>query len=74
MQVAKIVKADENIDKHLQEYFSSFVIVDFIPTSENLAKWLCEIISHKMKQIGIRVPSIELYETPKSKSIYLNNS
>lgn len=73
LQIARTIVQDESLDKHLQEYFNSFVVVDFIPTSENLAKWLCQIISYKMKQLNIKVHSVELYETPKSKSIYYNN-
>lgn len=71
-KVAQTIKIDKSSDKYLQEYFNSFVVVDFIPTSENLAKWLCDIISHKMNKLNIEVSSIELYETPKSKSVYIN--
>ena len=46
-------------EDHLNEYYESFIIVDFIPTSENLSKWLCEIVNYKMSQIEISVDKVE---------------
>lgn len=53
------------------EFRESFVIVDFVPTSENMAKWFHTIIQKKMKRIGVKVSKVTFYETPKSKSEYL---
>ncbi len=64
-----------NIDKlkeepdHILEYIESFVVVDFVPTSENLAKWFLDIVSKKMAKLDIKVCKVELYETPKSKAV-----
>ena len=52
------------------EYNEGFFIVDFVPTSENLSKWMAELVQVKMKPLNVTVDSIEWWETPKSRSIY----
>ncbi|RBQ26459.1 MULTISPECIES: 6-carboxytetrahydropterin synthase [Arcobacteraceae] len=52
------------------ELYESFIIVDFVPTSENLSAWLLKIVQNKMKEINIKVSHIEFLETPKSKSTF----
>lgn len=71
-KVAEILSVEDEQEGFLKEYYESFVVVDFIPTSENLCKWICEIVSHKMSKLNVTVSSIELYETEKSKSVYFN--
>lgn len=60
------------IDKTSPEYetLEGYLIVDFIPTSENLAKWMYELVDAKMKLLGAKVSHVEWFETPKSRSIY----
>ena len=55
----------------LQEMYEGFVIVDFLPTSENLSKWMFDIVQEKMSKINVKVSRVEFYETPKSRSQYL---
>ena len=55
---------------HLKELYESYVVVDFIPTSENLSKWLFDIVKEAMSKIDVKVSKLELWETPKSKSVY----
>jgi 6-pyruvoyltetrahydropterin/6-carboxytetrahydropterin synthase len=57
-------------DPALAELFESFVIVDFVPTSENLAKWIFDIAKEKMDKIGINVSYVDFWETPKSHCRY----
>jgi 6-pyruvoyltetrahydropterin/6-carboxytetrahydropterin synthase len=52
------------------EYKEGFFIVDFVPTSENLSKWMAELVQVKMDPLNVKVDSIEWWETPKSRSIY----
>ena len=52
------------------EYYEGFMIVDFVPTSENLSKWMADLVDEKMKKLGVTVDSVEWWETPKSRSIY----
>ncbi len=66
-------KAYESLDLGLKEKYEGMVFVDFVPTSENLSKWVFGIVSDKMKQLGITVSKIEFYETPKSKSSFLRD-
>jgi 6-pyruvoyltetrahydropterin/6-carboxytetrahydropterin synthase len=54
----------------LQEKYEGMVLVDFIPTSENLSKWLLDIVQEKMEKINIKVSQVVFFETPKSQSIY----
>ncbi|WP_331774571.1 6-carboxytetrahydropterin synthase [Sulfurospirillum sp. 1612] len=55
--------------RHIFEMYEGYIIVDFVPTSENISTWLMEIIQEKMNKIGVRVSSVEFLETPKSKSV-----
>lgn len=54
----------------LKELYEGFVIVNFVPTSENLAKWLADIVEEKMKEMKVTVHSVEFCETPKTSSTY----
>ena len=56
--------------RHIIELYEGFVIVDFVPTSENLASWLQKILQQKMDALGVKVSCVEFFETPKSKSAF----
>lgn len=56
-------------DEHI-EYQESFYVVDFVPTSENLAKWMFDLVQEKMAPLGVTVAKVEWFETPKSRSVY----
>jgi len=53
---------------HIKEYIESFVVVDFVPTSENLSQWFMSIAQKKMSKLNLIVSKIEFQETPKTKS------
>ncbi|RLA82398.1 MAG: 6-carboxytetrahydropterin synthase [Epsilonproteobacteria bacterium] len=53
---------------HIYEMYEGFIIVDFVPTSENISAWLLQIVQKKMMEININVSHIEFFETPKSRS------
>ena len=53
---------------HIQELYEGYIIVDFVPTSENLSSWLLKIVQKKMAKIGVTVSHLEYFETPKSRS------
>jgi len=53
-----------------REFFESFFFVDFVPTSENLARWVFEWCQAKLQQIDVTVSKIEWSETPKSVAVY----
>ena len=50
----------------LVEKYEGMVVVDFVPTSENLTAWLLEIVQRRMRQLNITVEAVEFWETPKS--------
>lgn len=58
----------QNESLHIHEMYQGYVIVDFVPTSENISAWLLGIVAKKMSPLGVEVSHIEFYETPKSKS------
>ena len=53
------------------EVYEGYFLVNFVPTSEHLSKWLFDLVDAKMKQIGVTVSQIDWYETPKSRSSYI---
>ena len=59
----------QNDEIHIIEMYEGFIIVDFVPTSENLSAWLLKIVQDKMAQIDIKVSHLEYFETPKSRSV-----
>jgi len=59
----------KNLPTHDKEIYEGLVLVDFVPTSENLSKWLFEIVQRKLEGYAT-VEKIEFWETPKSCSIY----
>lgn len=61
---------EDRITPTQREVLSGFTIVDFVPTSENLARWLHGFISPKMDQLGVKTARIEWFETPKSRSTF----
>lgn len=52
------------------EYYDGLVVVDFVPTSENLSKWLYGVVDAKMSQINVTTSKVEWWETEKSRAIY----
>lgn len=57
-------------DTPAYEILDGFFIVDFVPTSENLAKWMHDLVSIKMRGLGVNVAMVEWHETPKSCARY----
>jgi 6-pyruvoyltetrahydropterin/6-carboxytetrahydropterin synthase len=60
--------------RHIFEMYEGYIIVDFVPTSENISTWLMKIIQEKMNKINIKVSRVEFLETPKSKSVVYSKS
>ena len=59
----------ETEPSHIKELYQGFVLVNYVPTSENLSAWLLSIVQEKMKGFdSLKVSHIEFLETPKSKS------
>ncbi len=52
------------------DVLAGMFIVDFVPTSENLAKWLHQLVSIKMQPLGVKCSRIDWWETPKSCATY----
>jgi 6-pyruvoyltetrahydropterin/6-carboxytetrahydropterin synthase len=58
---------DANQISAIYEKYEGFILVDFVPTSENITAWLLSIAQEKMKNLpGVRVKAVEYWETPKS--------
>ena len=54
----------------IREKYEGLIIVDFVPTSENLCKWWYEVANKMLKDLGIDVVAVEYWETPKSHCRY----
>ena len=52
------------------EYYEGFMIVNFVPTSENLSSWMAELVDVKMSKLNVTVDHIDWWETPKSRSVF----
>lgn len=64
---------DELRDDQKQAIFEKYegiIIVDFIPTSENICKFIYEVANKMLKGLGIDVAAVEYWETPKSHCRY----
>ena len=59
-----------NEEIHIKELYVGYIIVDFVPTSENLSAWFLRIVQNKMQKLNVKVSHIEFLETPKSKSTF----
>lgn len=58
-----------NIDDNLKDLIDSFVLVDFVPTSENICRHLKEYAQSQIGHIAT-VSALELWETKKSHARY----
>ncbi len=54
----------------LFEKYEGLIIVNFVPTSENLCKWWYEVANKMLNGLGIDVVAVEYWETPKSHCRY----
>lgn len=53
-----------------REFYEGFFLVKFLPTSENLTKWMFESVQERMALINVDVTKVTLHETPKSRAEY----
>lgn len=58
------------LKKEERELYESFIIVNFLPTSENLSKFFYDLITNILTPYNITVKSVAINETPKTQSIY----
>jgi 6-pyruvoyltetrahydropterin/6-carboxytetrahydropterin synthase len=56
------------------EYYDGLFIVNFVPTSENLSKWIADFTDFKMKDLNVAVSQVDWWETPKSRSCYIRDT
>lgn len=69
-QVINLDRADRLKNTAGYETLDGYFIVNFVPTSENLSKWLFDLTQAKMNKIGVKVSKVDWFETPKSRSSY----
>lgn len=55
-----------------KEFYEGYIMVDFVPTSENLSKWILDFVEVKMSMIGIHTSRIDFSETPKTMATYIS--
>lgn len=65
-----------NEDEYLEMFIKldkegqKIVFVNFIPTAENIAKWIFEILNTAFNKKHITLEKVIVYETPTSSAIY----
>lgn len=59
------------IELYEQELLEGYFVVNFVPTSENLARFLCEVTQSEMTEMGVTVSKVEWNETAKSRAVYI---
>ena len=62
------------LDGPEREFFEGFFLVNFLPTSENLSRWLFDCVDAKMSLIDVRVERLDWFETPRSRASYSRSS
>lgn len=60
-----------DVTSPMYELYDGILVVDFVPTSENLSKWLGTIAQAKMSQLGVKISQVDWWETPKSRSSWV---
>ncbi len=68
--IASIQESYNETDEIDNEITESFVIVNFVPTSENLSKWFFRVVKEKMASFDLEVAYVKFNETPKSMAVY----
>jgi len=66
--IGDVINVDGIDNLAMRETLEGYLIVNFIPTSENLCKWMFDIIQYKMPHV--KVSRVDWWETPKSRSSY----
>ena len=69
-QVVDLTNISSYANTPTYEVVEGYFVVNFVPTSENLSKWLFDCVDAKMKKIGVNTVRIDWFETPKSRSSY----
>lgn len=70
-QVINLVGQSDYLTGYHMELLEGFFIVDFLPTSEALAKYIAEVAQAKLKSLDVTVSQVEWNETPKSHALYI---
>ena len=53
------------------DYMGSFTFINCIPSAENMARLLYNFVQGKIGKHKIKIHSVEFWETPKSKAVYI---
>lgn len=61
-------------DSPAKEFYEGFFIVNFLPTSEHLSKWIYDCAAIKMNKLGVHVAQVDWFETPKSRSSFTGDA
>ena len=60
----------ENVNPHILEMYKSYILVDFVPTSEEISRWIYKIVQERMQELDVQVVKVQFFETPKTCSEY----
>ena len=63
-------KLPKDLKPEIKEKLEGLVMVDFVPTSENLSKMFFQIIEYHIKELNVNVEFVDFWETPRSHCRY----
>ncbi len=67
-----IPEVTKSLDEIEIELYAGMVFVNFVPTAENISKWLYQAVNTKLPK-GVRCIKIKFWETDKAGAIYTEN-
>ncbi|AUS03064.1 6-pyruvoyl tetrahydropterin synthase/QueD family protein [Vibrio phage 2.275.O._10N.286.54.E11] len=62
---------EDQLESSHYEILEGYFFVNFVPTSENLCKFIHGLAQEKMKKIGVTVSKVLWQETPKSQATFI---
>jgi 6-pyruvoyltetrahydropterin/6-carboxytetrahydropterin synthase len=69
-----IADIENDYPTEIKELYEGVIFVEFVPTSENICKWLYDILIEKLSNLNIVLKSVEFKETPKTSAKYVINN
>ncbi len=64
----------DNLSMYFVEFYNRYqqkiIFVNFIPTAENISKYIYDLVKKELKKVGIKIKHVKVWETPTSSAIY----
>jgi 6-pyruvoyltetrahydropterin/6-carboxytetrahydropterin synthase len=67
-----VPEVSKSLDEMEIELYAGIVFVNFVPTAENISKWIYQAVNTKLPK-GVKCTKVEFWETNKAGAIYTEN-